>query len=67
MFGRLLFLASPIVLTSAIAAQPRRALVVSQDGAGQFTSIAAALESVKDASAQNPVDVVIKPGSSWEI
>lgn len=66
MFGKLFLLASAIVLTSDIAAPPRRVLVVSQDGTGQFTSIQAALESVKDASAQNPVDIVIGPGTYRE-
>lgn len=43
-----------------------RKIVVAQDGSGSFTAIAAAVDSVKDASKDDPVDIVIKPGSYVE-
>jgi hypothetical protein len=68
MFFKRLSVALAIVLasTNPITAEPRRKLVVALDGSGQFTSIVAAVDSVKDTSASNPVDVVIKPATYTE-
>ena len=58
-------LAGALLCGSTVAAEPRK-IVVAQDGSGQFKTIAEAVESVKDATRDNPVDIVIKLGTYAE-
>jgi hypothetical protein len=54
------------VLSGGRATAAGRQVVVAADGTGQFRTIATALESVRDASQDNPVDILIKPGTYAE-
>ncbi|HMP93932.1 MAG TPA: pectinesterase family protein [Phnomibacter sp.] len=60
----LTIITSAITLLGAFTAQaqpPASAITVAQDGSGQFSSIQAAINSVRDLS-QQPVIIFIKPG-----
>jgi len=48
--------------TEKTSATPRLKIIVAQDGSGDFNSIGAALDSIENATALNPVDIIIRPG-----
>ena len=58
-------LACALLCGLSVVAEPRQ-IVVAQDGTGQFKTITEALESVKDATKERPVDIKIKPGTYAE-
>ena len=41
----------------------RRVIVAQEAGPGRFTTVQAAIDSITDATADSPVDVVVKPGT----
>ena len=43
-----------------------REVVVSKNGKGDFTSITQAIDSVKNATEQKPVDIIVEPGEYFE-
>ena len=54
-----------LALTS-FATEHRRQVIVAPDGSGSFTNIAAAVDSIQDATEADPVDIWIKPGTYVE-
>lgn len=65
MMQTVIFLACALACGAVLAAESRH-IVVAQDGTGQFKTITEALESVKDAAKERPVDINIKPGTYVE-
>ena len=55
-----------LLAVTVFGAEPPRQVVVAADGSGQFTTIAAAIASIKDATKDKPVDILIRPGTYAE-
>ena len=55
-----------LLAITCYSTEPIRKVVVAQDGSGNFTNIAEAIASIKDATPAAPVDIIIKPGTYKE-
>jgi hypothetical protein len=51
-----------VLATTTWAVTPARRIVVSADGSTPFSSVQAAIDSVNDATRDDPVDVIVNPG-----
>jgi hypothetical protein len=56
-----------LLATTCYCAEQARKIVVATDGSGNFTSIAEAIASIKDAIQASPVDIIIKEGTYKEM
>lgn len=63
----ILLAAIATLLTGAGSLASERTVVVAQDGTGAFKTVTEALDSVKDATKENPVTILIKPGTYDEM
>ena len=66
MRSRWLALVGVAAVCAAAAAAPRK-IVVAQDGSGQFKTVTEALAAADKPTQENPVDIVIKPGTYHEM
>ncbi len=63
----ILLAAIATLLTALSSLAAERTVIVAQDGTGAFKTVTEALDSVKDATKENPVTLLIKPGSYNEM
>jgi len=65
LYSSTIFVSAFVLLTIASMANAlaaNRKITVAKDGTGNFKVISKAIDSVKDATQTNPVDIIIKPG-----